>query len=159
MLLPANTRRHVLTALEATPWVVRLLIETTPEADPRWRRSEGGRFSCRDAVAHLADWDLVFTERLRQTLSGENISTEDADSDQRAVTECYSETAPGVAAELLRKRRSDLVGILAALPEEAWERHATHPRHGPMSVEAQAVHVLGHDGYHLGYLARLLSGA
>src|SRR5688500_2317628 len=99
MLLPANTRRHVLTSSPAPPWVVHHIVEATPKADPRWDKSEGERFSCRDALAHLADWDLVFTERLRLTLEEEGAKIEDADADERSSSQGYSQTSPSEAAD------------------------------------------------------------
>src|SRR5687768_17263379 len=159
MLLPLNTRLHVLTALDASPWVVRRLAETVPAEDPRWQRADAGRFACREVIAHLADWEVVFAERLRRTVAGDTQPIEDADAEQRAESEGYSVVPVLEGAELFMSRRRSLVEYLVALPDDAWGRAAVHPRHGPMTVEAQAVHVLGHDGYHLGYLARLLSGA
>ena len=71
MILPAKTREHVLTGLSATPRVLGLLSGPLHPESPVWELSLPGRFTLRETMAHLADWEDVFLKRARATLKGE----------------------------------------------------------------------------------------
>ncbi len=156
MVLPAKTREHVLTGLSATPRVLGLLSGPLNPDSPVWELSLPGRFTLRETMAHLADWDEVFMRRAKATLKGE-ASAPDPDSGKMAIEKKYARLDPHDSVRRFARARWDLVQFFKNLRDEDWGKVITHPRHGEMSLEVQAVHVLGHDGYHLDAITSMLA--
>lgn len=156
MLLPPKTLEHVITALGATPAVLARLVTLRPESDPGWDLQLPNRFTPREHVAHMADWEDVFYARVQQTMEQSGTVLPNPDETQLSVDHNYAISSPLQQAQVFAEKRERLRALLKGLSEEEWARKGTHPAHGPVSVEAQAVHALGHDGYHLDFLARHL---
>lgn len=156
LLLPERTRQHVLTAMGATPHVVQRLVECCPLESPAWDTVVPGRFTPREHIAHMADWEEVFFERLRLTVEEDEPIVPNPDETALSIERLYAQSDPREKAELFARRREALVEFLRARQPQDWARVGVHPKNGRMSLEAQAVHVIGHDGYHLDFLARML---
>lgn len=140
------------TILAATPGEIGRLIlaigaekENTAPAPGKWSPAE--------IIAHLADCDLVFGFRLRQTLAEDAPLIEPFDQDKWAAT--YSGVPAKQALEVftaLRGWNLRLIGL--ALPE-AGERPVTHPERGAMTFLTIVETMAGHDLNHLGQLKTL----
>lgn len=156
MVLPAKTREHVLTGLSTTPRVLGLLSGPLNPESPVWELSLPGRFTLRQTMAHLADWDQVFLKRAEATLKSEP-SVPDPDSSKLAVEKRYQSLDPHDSVRRFARARYDLVRFFRILKEDEWDKSTVHPRHGTMSLEVQAVHALGHDGYHLDAITTMMA--
>ena len=156
MVLPERTRDHVLTGLNATPRILALLSGPLSPTSPVWELSLPHRFTLKETMAHLADWDRIFLQRAQATIKGQK-SVEDPDSEKMAKERNYGRTDPHVSIQKFGQARYDLVRFFRGLKPDEWALSITHPRHGAMSLEVQAVHVLGHDGYHLDAVSSMLA--
>lgn len=156
MALPPKTLQHVLKGLSATPRVVELLVRGLKQDDPIWDRGHEGRFTLRESLAHLADWDEVFLERAFASMAADEPMGTDPDAGDFATERNYGSSNPDESIGRFADNRASLLAFFSSLPAEDWSRATVHPRHGRMTLEAQAVHILGHDGYHLKYLTELL---
>jgi hypothetical protein len=112
-----------------------------------------GKWSPAEIVAHLADCEIVFAFRLRQTLA------EDGPTIQPFDQEKWAATYPGVSASLAlgtfsSLRRWNLRLFENALPHAA-ERIMTHPERGTMTFMTVVETMAGHDLNHLGQLRRI----
>ena len=112
-----------------------------------------GKWSPAEIVCHLADCELVFAFRLRQTLA------EDAPTVQPFDQEKWAAAYPGISAkEALAAfsafRSWNLRLIIAALPA-ASDRPVTHPERGTMTFLTMVETMAGHDLNHLAQLAKL----
>ena len=146
----------MLTGLSATPRVLGLLSGPLNPDSPVWELSLPGRFTLRETVAHLADWDEVFLKRATATLKGEK-AVEDPDSSKIAAERRYGRLDPHDSVRRFARGRYDLVQFFRKLKEDEWAKTIVHPRHGTMTMEVQAVHVLGHDGYHLDAITSMMA--
>ena len=147
--------RSVDTILRATPGEIARHLEaigieksTQPPAPGKWSAAE--------IIAHLADCELVFAFRLRQTLA------EDAPVIQPFDQEKWAVTYPGIpAAEALAvfsaMRNWNLRLFSTALPAAA-DRPVTHPERGTMTFQTIVETMAGHDLNHLTQLQRLAAG-
>jgi hypothetical protein len=116
-----------------------------------------GKWSAAEIVAHLADCEIVFAFRLRQTLA------EDAPTIQPFDQERWAATYQGVSASLAlgtfsSVRRWNLRLIKGALPQAA-DRPMVHPERGTMTFKAVVETMAGHDLNHLGQLKRIAAQA
>jgi hypothetical protein len=119
--------------------------KSTPPAPGKWSPAE--------IVCHLADCELVFGFRLRQTLA------EDAPTIQPFDQEKWAATYPGINASAALEtftvlRKWNLLLIRGALPAAAG-RTMTHPERGTMTFETVVETMAGHDLNHLAQLQRM----
>jgi hypothetical protein len=140
--------------LAATPGEIGRLIlaigaekENTAPAPGKWSPAE--------IVAHLADCELVFGFRLRQTLAEDAPVIQPFDQDKWAASYLGvpAKQALGVFTAL-RGWNLRLIGL--ALPE-ASQRPVTHPERGAMTFLTIVETMAGHDLNHLGQLKRIAS--
>ncbi|MGA9667815.1 MAG: DinB family protein [Terracidiphilus sp.] len=116
-----------------------------------------GKWSPAEIVAHLADCELVFAFRLRQTLAEDSPVIQPFDQDKWAAT--YSGISATQAIEVFTAMRKwNLRLISLALPNSA-KRPVTHPERGVMTFLTLVETMAGHDLNHLGQLRRLAQAA
>jgi hypothetical protein len=139
-------RTYLLHGLRASPQVIaHLLSEATP-ADYD-RRPDPERFTIREVVAHLADWEGVWLERAGRIVREDNPTLPSYDEGQWAIDHNYAALDVADQLEKFRAGRASLADFLAGLTAEQWERTAAR-EFGRMTLFEQTAMVLGHDGYH-----------
>lgn len=112
-----------------------------------------GKWSPAEILCHLADCELVFAFRLRQTLAEDGPTIQPFDQEKWAAT--YAGIPAALALEVFSAlRRWNLRLISVALPEAA-ERPVTHPERGPMTFMTIVETMAGHDRNHLGQLEKM----
>jgi DinB superfamily len=144
--------RPVEEILAATPAEAGKLIEKIGPA--RGCQAPGpGKWSPGEIVAHLADCELVFGFRLRQTLAEDAPTIQPFDQDKWAKT--YHGITPAEALEAFKAFREWNLVLLEDLPPSARTRKVTHPERGTMSFQTIVETMAGHDLNHLGQLRRI----
>jgi DinB superfamily len=116
-----------------------------------------GKWSAAEIVAHLADCELVFAFRLRQTLAEDAPMIQPFDQDKWARS--YSGVASKQALEVFTAMRGwnlRLIGL--ALPDSG-DRPVTHPERGAMTFLTIVETMAGHDLNHLGQLKKLAASS
>jgi hypothetical protein len=120
--------------------------------------SAPGKWSAREIVCHLADTELAFAFRLRQTLAEDNHVIQPFDQDKWAAPySAESLTAPPAydAREALTTfcaiRNWNLALLRSVTPEQR-TKPATHPERGPMTFWTIVETMGGHDINHLNQL-------
>ncbi len=112
-----------------------------------------GKWSPAQIVAHLADCELVFAFRLRQTLAEDAPVIQPFDQDKWAAT--YSSVPAAQALEVFKVMRGWNLRLLALALPEAAQRPTTHPERGTMTFQTIVETMAGHDLNHLGQLERI----
>ncbi|HEY2857335.1 MAG TPA: DinB family protein [Terracidiphilus sp.] len=144
--------RPVLDILAETPRAIRALLDAIGPGKA-YEAPAPGKWSPGEVVAHLADCELVFGFRLRQTLAEDSPTIQPFDQDLWAKT--YKGVEPEEAfAAFSAFRKWNLVLFEAALPGAA-DRQMTHPERGTMTFQNVLETMAGHDLNHLGQLQRL----
>jgi len=111
------------------------------------------KWSAAEIVSHLADCEIVFAFRLRQTLAEDEPTIQPFDQDK------WAKTYPGIPASLALEvfgalRKWNLQLIHHALPK-AGHRKMTHPERGTMTFKTVVETIAGHDLNHLGQLHKI----
>lgn len=70
MMLPERISRYLLLDLASAPDVLEKMLETITSPHVYDKRPDPERFTLREVVAHLADWDKVFLGRMKLTGGG-----------------------------------------------------------------------------------------
>jgi hypothetical protein len=116
-------------------------------------RPSPNKWSAAEVIAHLADCELVFAFRLRQTLAEDGHVIQPFDQDKWA--QYYPGIGAGQALGLFGRLRDwNLLLIGKALPAAA-DRTVTHPERGAMTFQTIVETMAGHDLNHLGQLQRI----
>ena len=158
---PMSTRNPYDVFLDGRP--VEAILASTPSALAQALAAIGGdnastppapgKWSAAEILCHLADCELVFGFRLRQTLAEDGPTIQPFDQDKWAAV--YSGIGAEQALDVFRAVRNwNLTLIARALPAAA-DRPVTHPERGAMTFLTLVETMAGHDLNHLSQLARI----
>jgi len=142
--------------LELGPLAVQRIVDAIPSSEYD-RQVDPERFSLRDSVAHLADWDTINLERVRRGATEPGCTVPGLDEGQRALDSGYANTDPREQARLFVQRRAELLRFVDGLTEEDLAKVYYHSERGRQTVYESLVTILGHDTYHVEHLARYLA--
>src|SRR4051795_4045891 len=88
-MLPQYIRNYLIHGLNSTPDVIEYLLkDATPEDYDR--RPDPERFTIREVVAHLADWEGVWLDRATKVVTEDKPALESYDEGQWAIDHQYS---------------------------------------------------------------------
>jgi hypothetical protein len=113
-----------------------------------------GKWSPREIVAHLADCELVFAFRLRQTLAEPNHTVQPFD--QGIWADHYAAYTLPEALELFRAIRQWNLKLIGTLSAADFDRPVTHPERGTMTFMTIVETMGGHDLNHLAQIQELI---
>ena len=112
-----------------------------------------GKWSAAEIACHLADCEMVFGFRLRQTLAENSPTVQPFDQDKWAAAYPGIPAAQALATfTALRQWNLRLIG--ASLPAAA-DRPVIHPNIGALTFRILVETIAGHDLNHLAQLQRL----
>ncbi len=138
----------IVSALELTPaTLIRIVDQVKP--DRYHEKLEEGRFSLSEMVAHVADLEDVFLDRMRLAVEFPGSPTEAIDPDARAISHHYADKEIYHELEVFTNRRRDTIYFLKGLAVDDWALSVVHPALGTMSVLDIATMALAHDLFHL----------
>lgn len=132
----------------------RLYALTAPLSGAQINRPPAtGKWSICEILAHLADCEIVFSFRLRQTLSQKHALIRPFD--QEAWSTRYSAYDPDSALALFKAARNWNLRLLTTVSEEDRHRPTTHPERGTMTFWTLVETMAGHDINHLQQIERI----
>jgi uncharacterized damage-inducible protein DinB len=115
-----------------------------------------GKWSISNIVAHLADTEMVFAFRLRQTLAAPGESPAIIQPfDQEAWAQRYAVYNLEPAFALFHAARNWNLLFLATISQDDRDRPTNHPERGDMKLWTIVETMAGHDINHLQQLERL----
>ena len=134
--------------------IVRIFDLIPPERMNQRRDPE--RFTPRQVIAHLADWESVFRERMVGTIQGKPYEIKTFDEGQRAIDNAYHTIDVSQSLERFSSERLKTLSFIELLPAEAWNEMALHPEYGAITVMDQVQNLTAHDVYHIDQLLEYL---
>jgi hypothetical protein len=118
------------------------------------RRSPApGKWSAAEVICHLADCEVAFAFRIRQTLAEDNHVCQPFDQDLWAKP--YAQLDPSLALEQFVAARRWNVALLETIPPAGLAKKLRHPERGEMTLETVVQTMAGHDLNHLAQLERI----
>jgi hypothetical protein len=114
-----------------------------------------GKWSAAEVVCHLADCEIAFGFRLRQTLSEDNPTLQPFDQDKWAWAASYADIPASLALEAFSALRKWNLHLIRTKLSTAAARPATHPERGAMTFQTIVETMVGHDLNHLGQLRKI----
>jgi len=145
-------QRPVLEILAATPLALEAVLQSIPTDGLRTPPAPG-KWSPAEILCHLADCEIAFGFRLRQTLAQENHVMQPFDQDRWAATYKGIPAAEALAT-FTTLRHWNLRLARTALPAAA-RKPVNHPERGDMTFTTILETMAGHDINHLRQLQTL----
>jgi hypothetical protein len=147
---------YLLPGLKTGPVVLERLIRLI-SPDRLDTPLEADRFTPREIIAHLADWEPIMMARVQQALDNPGSTVQAWDEGEMAIQNRYSET--NIDEQLMKyaAHRAETISLLEKLNADQLKRTIVHPERGSMTVDDQASLLLGHDAYHIEQLSAYLA--
>ena len=147
---------YLLKSLGLGPIVTRKLIDQIPNERIDVALGED-RFTIREVVAHLADWEVLFRARMELAHQNPGASIVTYDEGDRAIERNYAGLDLSEQLDLYTAERAKTETFLRSLEAQDFRKQYEHPAFGLMTIEDQANMLIGHDMYHVEQLAEYLS--
>ncbi|MCE9559302.1 MAG: DinB family protein [Armatimonadetes bacterium] len=146
---------YALKSAELTANIFDRLFRQIPQA--QWDTPlEEGRFTPREVICHLADWEPIFCARIAAAIQADLAPMPDIDEGQIAIDHDYAHSNIPEQLKLFRERRARTVQMIRELTPEQLELRYDHSTRGPIKI-ADVANMLGHhDVYHIEQLSAYL---
>ena len=156
-MINPQARKYTLISLEGTPMVLKRMLHGIAAESSFWDfKGDPERFTAREVLAHLADWDAIFLERLTRTVTMDNPVLQGLDEGKIALERSYGSQNARDNILRLQSTRTKLLAYIHSIKSEDWEKLGNHSEIGPITFDSQVVLMLAHDGYHARQLAEYL---
>jgi len=131
------------------------LRELTGKLDPQTmdRSPAPGKWSPREVLCHLADCEMVFAVRLRQTLAQPHHVVQPFEQDDWAKQ--YSAFGADAALAVFSSVRQWNVTLIRNTPPESFAKPVSHPERGEMTFQTIVETMAGHDLNHIQQLEKI----
>ncbi len=117
------------------------------------------RFTIREIIAHLAEFDTIFLDRFQRTCTEENPELPGFDEVELARLHRYSELDVSDQYKLFSHRRSSMVAFLNSRSPDDWARTAERPGIGSVNLQQLVTITAMHDNYHIRQLTHWVATA
>ena len=117
---------------------------------------EGGRFTLKEVIAHLADLEQTWLDRITSAIEFPGKAVEPFNEEARAIEHKYAEKDIHHELEVFDNRRRDTVDYLLRLADDDWANTISHPDKGEMTVLEIVQYITGHDLYHVHQVSQYL---
>jgi hypothetical protein len=146
--IPKQVLNYLMHPISGMPRTIATLLHdvTAAELDAR---PFPERFTLREAIAHVADWEGIWLERITRIATEESPFLPGYDEGQWAIDHDYAHSDFEDQMARIVTGRKSIVAYLRGLDPSAWQRIGQHGELGPITLFELAVIVTGHDGYHV----------
>lgn len=151
----ASPRTAYLLFLRLTPDALTRIVDCVkPERYDE--RLDPERFTLREAIAHLADFEKTALDRIGIAHEEPGSLVENFDEEARATEKGYATRDVHHELEVFGNRRRETVMFLETLNSADMKKTFVHPQRGEMSIREFAGLLLGHDIYHIEHATQYL---
>jgi uncharacterized damage-inducible protein DinB len=111
-----------------------------------------GKWSTRQVVCHLADFEPIYADRMKRILAENEPTLPSGDQNLFAAHLAYAARDVNVELRLIESVRQQVARILSTIPVEAFQRRGIHSEEGPMTLEFLLRRITGHIPHHLSFI-------
>jgi uncharacterized damage-inducible protein DinB len=149
-------QRDPIVSAAETPARLTALVERLGPAGLE-RSTAPGKWTARQILGHLADCEIAFGFRFRQTLAEPGHTVQPFDQDLWA--QANSSFSAAQALEVFTALRNWNLTLLRSAPADAFSRPVTHPERGAMTLRTVVETMAGHDINHLQQIEKIAAQA
>jgi hypothetical protein len=111
-----------------------------------------GKWSTRQVVCHIADFELVYADRIKRVIAEEQPTFFGGNPDVFAARLAYPERGVAEELSLIAGVRRHVGRIVRSLAVEDFQRTGLHSSDGPLSLETLLRRVTGHIPHHVRFI-------
>jgi len=115
-------------------------------------RPIAGKWSTLEVVAHIADFDPIYVDRMKRVIAEDTPTLLGADEQKFAAALCYHERDLQEELTIIETSRSQFARILRKLPDAALQRIGNHNERGPLTLEKLLTGVNAHIAHHVKFI-------
>jgi hypothetical protein len=149
---------YLLPGLRFAPDVVARIVRMVP-ASKHDERTDPNRFSLREAICHLADWEQIHLARMQAALQQADAPVAGIDESQRAEDLGYANRNVEEQLAHFAEERKKVIAFLEGLTPDQWKATVVHSEKGRLTLYDQANVLVAHDTYHVEHLTQYLDSA
>lgn len=116
-------------------------------------RPVAGKWSTLEVVAHLADFEPVYGDRMKRILAEDEPTLFGGDPDRFAAKLAYHARDLETELCLIECVRQQMAAILRTVPEADFQRVGRHSEAGPLSLRTFLERITNHIPHHLPFIA------
>ncbi len=150
---PLLNGRDPIDVIENTSRRLAEIVNST--ANLEWRPAPG-KWNAREILCHLADCEIAFAFRLRQTLAETDHVIQPFD--QEKWSGMYGGLSARAALSAFSSLREWDLALIQATPADSMQKPVNHPERGKMTFRTIVETMAGHDLNHLAQLETIASG-
>lgn len=145
---PTRSVVEIVTVLAATSREFRRIIEGKSD-EALAQPASDGEWGVVEILPHLRDWEEVYLDWIQQILNQDTPELIVMDDSLWAIEHDYAnEKVPSVL-DRFAELRGEVVSLLESLEDAAWQREATHPQLGRLTLHQLADRMCDHDARHI----------
>ena len=147
---------YLLPALQSGPVVIERLVRAISPAHYDLALI-ADRFTPREVIAHLADWEPIMLARMQQARAQPGSTVMGQDEGEMAIRNGYR--ASNIDEQLMHfaAKRMETIAFVQSLTPDELPRTVVHNERGAMTLDDQANLLVGHDLYHIEQLSAYLT--
>ena len=115
-------------------------------------RPIAGKWSTLEVVCHLADFEIVFADRIKRVIAENEPTLFGGDPDVFASRLAYHQRDLEEELCIIAAIRSQVVRILRTLEPADFERRGMHSEAGPLTLESLLQRLIGHVPHHVRFI-------
>lgn len=146
----------MLHAFGRSPKITERLLRVFPQSRLD-ERIEKDRFTTREVIAHLADYEQTVLDRIRVAHLKPGHSVPAYNADEHCNEHHFGDKDVFHEAEVFESRRDMTIEYLKALEPEDWKKTFTRPDGSAMSIHEYAEAVFAHDIEHIDQITMYLA--
>jgi hypothetical protein len=111
-----------------------------------------GKWSTLEAICHLADFEIVFADRIKRVIAENEPTMFGGNPDVFAARLAYHNRQAEEEVLLIETIRSQVARILRSLTPEDFQRRGIHSESGPLTLETLVQRITGHIPHHVQFI-------
>lgn len=111
-----------------------------------------GKWSTLEVVAHLADFDPIFADRMKRIIAEEKPTLMGADETKFTAALCYQDRDLEEELTIIDMTHRQLARILRKMPDSVLQRVGNHNERGPMTLEKLLTSATNHITHHAKFI-------
>jgi hypothetical protein len=138
----------LITRLETQHETISHILANTRDAQV-FMRPEPGKWNIHENIAHLARYQVIFIERIKEMLGNNEPAFERYVAENDPEFEQWKPMNPDILLKRLNQDRKIIYDMIIRLPEPSLQKTGTHPRFGRLTISQWTEFFLLHEAHHL----------
>ena len=135
----------------AGPQLLRKAVEGMTK-DKLLARPVPDKWSTLEVICHLADFEIVFADRIKRVIAEDEPTMFGGNPDEFAARLAYHERDADEELLLIEQVRKQVARILRTLKPEDFQRRGIHSEAGPITLEVLVERITGHIPHHVRFI-------